>query len=383
MTAQLFTADRVFDGQQMRPGHGVLVEAGQVVAIGPLDQMPKSAQHNPLEAGILCPGFVDLQVNGGGGVMLNADPSLTTLRRIADAHLGLGTTALLPTLITDGPGVIAATINAVAEARKAGVPGILGLHLEGPHLDPARAGAHDPALMRPMTDGDVALYLAARPRLGTLKLTLAPNQVMPAQITQLVAGGIIVSLGHSDASYGQAMVAMAAGARCVTHLFNAMSGLGHRAPGLAGAALSHDAVSVGLIADGVHVHPATLRVVAAAKNQQDGIFLVSDAMAVAGTDLPGFDLQGRQILRAGGELRLSDGTLAGADLSLPKAVQVMTAQAAVPLVRALRMVTTTPASVIAQSGHLGRIAPGRAADLVFLHDDLTLGGVWQAGQRVV
>lgn len=381
MTAQIFSADRVFDGHQMRAGQAILVESGQIVSVAALDQMPKSAQHHPLGAGVLCPGFVDLQVNGGGGVMLNGDPSVNTLRQIAAAHLTLGTTALLPTLITDRPEVMAATIKAVAAARAAGVPGIIGLHLEGPHLDPLRAGAHDPDLMRPMTDADVALYLGAKPRVGTLKLTVAPNQVTPARITRLVAAGIIVSLGHSDASYDQAMAAIDAGASCITHLFNAMSGLGHRTPGLAGAALSHDAVSVGLIADGVHVHPAALRVTAAAKNQPDGIFLVSDAMAVTGTDMPGFYLQGRHILRADGELRLPDGTLAGADLSLPQAIRVMTTQAAVPLERGLRMATAAPAAVIGQADLVGRIAPGRAANLVFLHDDLTLGGVWQSGQR--
>jgi N-acetylglucosamine-6-phosphate deacetylase len=370
-----YRTTRVFDGTAMRPGV-LAVAGGRVAAIG---TAPDGAQTVDLGPGTLAPGFVDLQVNGGGGVMLNDDPSPAALTRIAEAHAGLGTLALFPTLITDTPGRSRAAIEAAVQARSEGVAGIAGLHLEGPHLAPARKGAHDPALIRPMGPEDLALLCATAARLP-LMVTLAPEAVTPAQIAALARAGVMVALGHTDCTLAEAEAAVAAGARHVTHLFNAMSQLGSREPGLVGATLTSGALSCGLIADGIHVHPATIRAALAAKRGPGEIFLVTDAMAPAGTALDRFTLNGRIILRRDGRLTLADGTLAGADLDMAAALRVMTGPVGLPLGRALAMATSVPASAAGLAA--GRLAPGGPADMVHLSDDLDLQAVWRQGALV-
>lgn len=360
-------ADAVFDGTRVIPGAGVWLRGGRVVGVG---AAPPGVTVQALGAGVLAPGFVDLQVNGGGGVMVGPG----TLPQVLAAQARLGATTILPTLITDTPGRTQATVQAAIALHAAGTPGLGGLHLEGPHLDPARAGAHDPALIRPITDADLALYLEAARALPALLLTLAPAAVTLDQIARLAQGGVIVALGHADATDAQARACFASGARAVTHLWNAMSGLGHRAPGLAGATLDSD-IPAGLIADGHHVADAVLRITLAARPQ--GLFLVSDAMAVAGTDLGGFDLGGRRIRRAGGRLTLADGTLAGADLSLAGAVAHLVALGIDPA-RALAMATRIPADLVGSPA--GRLTPGAPADLVHLDGGGRLSAVWQRGR---
>ena len=314
-------------------------------------------------------------MNGGDGVMLGDAPSVETLARIAAAHGRLGATGILPTLITDTPQVTRAVVAAAADAVARGVPGVLGLHLEGPHLAPAKKGAHRGDLIRPMGDADLALILDAAARLPVLMVTVAPEVVTPAQIAAMAAAGVVVSLGHSDADYDTCLAAARAGARCVTHLFNAMSQLGSRAPGLVGAALDCAGLDAGLIADGLHVHPATMA--AALRAKAGAVFLVSDAMAVAGTGLDGFDLHGRRIARAGGRLTLADGTLAGADLDMARAVRVVRG-CGIPKDRALAMATSVPARVAGLDGP-GRLRPGAPADFVALDAGLHLTGVWRGG----
>ena len=258
------------------------------------------------------------------------------------------------------------------------MPGFLGLHLEGPHLDPRRKGAHDPALIRPMQAEDLELLCDAARRLPALIVTVAPESVTPAQVAALAASGAVVSLGHSDTGEAGAGAMFAAGAAMVTHLFNAMSQLGNREPGLVGAALEADAVCAGLIADGIHVAPTTMRMALAAK-PADGIFLVTDAMAVAGTELTEFTLNGRRILRRDGRLTLADGTLAGADIDFAGAIRVLVAQVGVTLPRALRMATAVPAACLGLADRLGRLAPGLPADLVHLDKGLAVAGVWRRG----
>ncbi|MEO1154637.1 MAG: N-acetylglucosamine-6-phosphate deacetylase [Pseudomonadota bacterium] len=376
MSVIAYTGARVFDGTVLRDG-ALVVEVGQVVVVG---DVPAGAQVVTLQGGVIVPGFVDLQVNGGGGVMLGDAPSVETLQTMARAHAGLGATTILPTLITDTPEVTAAAIAAVAQAVAEGVKGIAGLHLEGPHLSVARNGAHDVALIRAMTEADEAMLIAAAKALPLLKITVAPESVSPYQIRRLTAAGIIVSLGHSDCSYEAAWDAIASGATCVTHLFNAMSPLTARAPGLVGAALSGP-VSAGLIADCIHVHPATMRAACAAKLVPGGLFLVSDAMATAGSEIDTFTLNGREIRRANGRLTLADGTLAGADLDLATAVRNIVALG-VDLSEALAMATSRPAKVAALTGGQGTLTSGAPADFVHLGEDLTLQAVWQAGTKL-
>ena len=240
------------------------------------------------DEGMIAPGFVDLQVNGGGGVMLNDDPSVEAIEKICAAHRPFGTTSLLPTLITDTREKTKAAIAAGIEAQRRGVPGFRGLHLEGPHLSIARKGAHDPALIRPMDEEDVQILIEAKKSLETLYVTVAPESVTPAQISRLSKAGIVVSIGHSDTNYETAAACFEAGATSVTHLFNAMSQIGNREPGLAGAALDAGSVFCGLIADGFHVHEAVMRAALRAKPGPGRIFLVTDAMSTVGSDITSF-----------------------------------------------------------------------------------------------
>ncbi len=375
MTRLILTAPQVFDGSNMLPDHAVVIEAGEITAILPRAQAPDG----PRQAlnGTLAPGLIDLQVNGGAGIMLDGTATAQSIATICAAHARLGATGILPTLITDTPTATTAVIAAGIAAAHARTPGFLGLHLEGPHLDPKRQGAHDPALIRPMTETDLAELCAAAAHLPALMLTLAPASVTPAQITQLTQAGAIVSLGHTESTYTEANAATQAGARCVTHLFNAMSQLGNREPGLVGAVLS-GTLHAGIIADGLHVHPATLRAALAARS--DGLFLVSDAMAVAGTSLTEFTLGSRTILRQNGRLLLSDGTLAGADLSLPQAIAFLITQLGQSPTRTITMATSIPAALI--GARAGTIRPGTQADLVHFDANWGLNGVWQNGNRL-
>ncbi|WP_424970843.1 N-acetylglucosamine-6-phosphate deacetylase [Dinoroseobacter sp. S76] len=357
---------RVFDGVRLLEGHGVRFEDGQFAALAPESALPRSGPEIDLEGDILFPGFVDLQVNGGDGILFNAAPSLDTLRRMATAHRSLGVTAFLPTLITDTADKTEAAIATTAEAVRLGVPGIVGLHLEGPHLSVARKGAHDGDLIRQMEEADLARLCAAAEALPLLKITVAPESVTEDQVATLADAGALISIGHTDADYETCRRYFAAGARCVTHLFNAMSQLGNREPGLVGAALASGAVSAGLIADAVHVHPQTIRAAWQAKSGPGRIFLVSDAMAVAGSDATEFELGGRRITRRNGVLTLADGTLAGADLDLATAVRVMVEQVGLDLAEALAAATRVPA------GMLGlRYGFTRASEAVRLAPDLS------------
>ena len=376
------TGARIFDGDDWHEGAALVVRDGLVEAILHQGALPADIRTVDAGGGMLVPGFVDIQVNGGGGVMLNDHPDVASIETICRAHAPFGTTALLPTLITDTSAITAAAVAAGEAATLQKVPGFLGLHLEGPHLSIARKGAHDPALIRPMTDADQAMLIAARQKLPVLLTTIAPESVEPARVTALAKAGIIVSLGHSDTGYLKAKAFADAGASVVTHLFNAMSQIGNREPGLAGAAIDIGTLSAGLIADGIHVHPATIKIALDGKQGPGRIVLVTDAMATIGTDMTSFTLNGRTIYRKDGSLRLADGTLAGADLDMISAVRFMQGVVGVELSEALRMASLYPAQAIGQSHRLGRLANGTAADIVALSDDLDIGSVWIGGDKV-
>jgi N-acetylglucosamine-6-phosphate deacetylase len=375
--ALALTGAEVFDGSRLHRGAVVVIEDGRVAALG--DRVPRGAEEIRLPGGILAPGLIDLQVNGAGGEMVDGATDAARLARICAVQARLGATGVLPTLITDTPAATERVIEAGIAAAEAGVPGFLGLHLEGPHLDPRRAGAHDRGLIRPMEAADLALLMRAAARLPALMVTLAPSAASPAQIAALAGAGVVVSLGHSEATVEEAREAIAAGARAATHLFNAMSQLGARAPGLVGAVLT-SGLAAGIIADGIHVSPEALRIACATR--PEGLFLVSDCMAVAGTGAGEMRLGGRRILRRDGRLTLEDGTLAGADLTLPQALAVMVGEVGLPPERALAMATRVPADLIGRPD-LGRIAEGGGpANLVHLDESLALQAVWQGGRRL-
>ncbi|MFV0245523.1 MAG: N-acetylglucosamine-6-phosphate deacetylase [Qingshengfaniella sp.] len=379
---QAYLGAEIFDGARSRAGQALVVGDGRVRGIRPLADVPAGMRRVILPGGVLAPGYVDLQVNGGGGVMFNDAPCVETLRRMAQAHAALGATAILPTLITDTRAQVAAAIAAVKAALAAAVPGIIGLHLEGPHIAPRRKGAHDPGLIRPMEEADLAMLCAAARDLPVLMVTLAPASATPDQIRALVGAGAVVSIGHAEADYDSCMAAVGQGVSCFTHLYNAMRPLGHRDPGVVGAALDAGQAHAGLIADGIHVHPAAMRIALAAKRGPGRIFLVSDAMAPAGTDADHFFLNGRRVDRREGRLTLADGTLAGADLDLSRAVATLICQVGMSRDEALAMATAAPAVVIGRGADLGCLRVGGAADFIHLGDDGALAGVWRHGARV-
>ncbi len=379
MTGQTaFRCSRIFDGERFHSDKALLVEDGIVAGLCSGQDVPAGADLVELGDGILSPGLIDLQVNGGGGLMLGDAASVEDIARICRAHLRLGTTALTPTLITDTPETTRRIVELGIQAWAEGVPGFHGLHLEGPHLFTGRKGAHDASLIRPMTDEDIDLYLYAADKLPCLIITLAPETVRCEQIARLAEAGIHVSLGHTGASYQDCKQAVEAGASLVTHLFNAMSPLQHREPGLVGAALDLGGLSVGMIADGVHVDPVAIGIALRSKNGPGRIFLVTDAMSQTGTDVTSFTLGGREIFRRNGQLTLEDGTLAGADIDLPASLKYLTGTVGLGLEDALAMATRIPADVIKRP--LGRLQQGRSADLVLLDNDFAVESVWLSGR---
>ncbi|WP_328804088.1 N-acetylglucosamine-6-phosphate deacetylase [Roseibium aggregatum] len=380
-TGKAYFSSAIFDGTNLQEGMALLVEGSRVAGLVPGAEVPRDHEKIDLGDGILSPGLIDLQVNGGGGLMLGEIESLEDLAVICRAHVGLGTTALLPTLITDTPENTLRVLEIAGIAAREKVPGFAGLHLEGPHLDPSRKGAHDARLIRPMAARDLDAYLEAARAMPSLMMTVAPEAVSRDQIRSLTEAGVIVSLGHSNATYDAVYASVEAGATCITHLYNAMSPLAHRDPGMVGAALNIGQLHAGLIADGVHVDPAAVEIALRAKKGPGAIFLVTDAMAVAGTGRTEFSLGGRRILRANGRLTLENGTLAGADITLPAALRFLQEQVGVSLETVLRMATSLPAATIGRQDELGCLVSGARADFVQFSSDGSVRSVWLGGLK--
>jgi N-acetylglucosamine-6-phosphate deacetylase len=370
---------RIFDGAAWHDDKALLLADDLVAGIRAVTALPAGISVRALAGGMLVPGFVDLQVNGGGGVLLNDAPTTEGIATICRAHRPSGTTALLPTLVTDTPATTERALAAGQEAQRRQTPGFLGLHLEGPHLSAARKGAHDPALIRPMTEADLELLVRAAPGMPVLFTTLAPESATGAQIRRLTQAGIRVSLGHSNASLALAQDAAANGATLVTHLFNAMSPLEHRAPGMVGNALQNGALHAGLIADGIHVDPLSIAIALRAKQGPGRIFLVTDAMAPAGTTLTEFTLNGRLVQRRDGRLTLADGTLAGADTTMIQSVRFMHETIGLALKEALRMASLYPAEA-AGLPDIGHLRPGARADVLHLSAALDVNEIWIGGK---
>jgi N-acetylglucosamine-6-phosphate deacetylase len=332
-----------------------------------------------LHGHMLAPGFVDCQVNGGGGVLFNDAPAVDTLRRIATAHRRFGTTGLLPTLISDDADVMRVAIRAVAAAIEQDMPGILGIHLEGPFLSPQRKGIHNAAKFHAPDAADIDLVASLN--VGKTLLTLAPEEVPLKTLRELAARGVVLAAGHTAASYAQTRAALDAGLRGFTHLYNAMSPLGSREPGVVGAALEDPASWCGIIVDGHHVHPAALRVALAAK-AQGKVFLVTDAMPPVGAERSDFQLNGETITCRDGLCTNAHGVLAGSALDMAGAVRSAVAMLHIPLVEALRMASAYPAAFLGLDRSHGRIAAGYAADLVALDDDLKVHATWIGGALI-
>ncbi|MCX7512556.1 N-acetylglucosamine-6-phosphate deacetylase [Frateuria sp. STR12] len=370
---------RVLTDEGLREDVAVLVREGHVLALASADD-PRlaQAQRHDLAGALLLPGFIDVQVNGGGGLLFNDAPTVDTLRGIAAAHRRFGTTGLLPTLITDTAAKMRAALDAVDAAIAQGVPGILGIHLEGPFLAPARKGIHDEALFR-TPDADDLLALTTQRR-GVVMLTLAPERVEPAFIARLVAAGVRVVAGHTAADYATTRAALDAGVCGFTHLYNAMSPLTSREPGVVGAALDDAASWCGLIVDGHHVHPASLRIAIGAKPPGKCV-LVTDAMPPVGSARPDYVLNGQTITARDGICMSDAGVLAGSALDMAGAVRNTVNLLGLPLAEASRMASAYPAEWLGLEQTHGCIAPGQRADFAVLDDTLHVRETWVGGTR--
>jgi N-acetylglucosamine-6-phosphate deacetylase len=369
----------IFDGEKVYTNSALIISKTRIVGIVDQSDLPTKCQVTELDGGLIAPGFIDLQVNGGGGVLLNQQPDVDAIKIICASHAKFGTTAMLPTLISDSPQVTRRAIEAGIDAYEQSVPGLIGLHIEGPHLSKPKHGAHEPSFIRNMEAADVQLLVMAARKLPYLMVTLAPESTTNEQITELSNAGIIVSLGHSNGSYLDAENAIDAGARCVTHLFNAMSPLNHREPGIVGAALNIGSVYAGLIADGIHVDPVAISVALAAKKGPGKIFLVTDAMSTIGTEIKSFKLNDRTIFRQNGCLKLADGTLAGADLDMATAVRYMQDTIGISRFEAIRMASSYPANCIQASNEFGNLRSGAFANIVHLNDENHVEQTWWKG----
>ncbi len=371
---------RILAGDEFRDDLAVVIEDGRITALvsDAAPQLGSADEQVDLGGGWLLPGFIDAQVNGGGGVLFNNTPDVESLRTLAAAHRRFGTTGLLPTLISDDVQVMRRAIDATRAAIAQGVPGVLGIHLEGPYIAPARKGTHDANKFR-VPDAD-EIAMAASLDNGVTLLTLAPERVPLESIRALVERGVIVAAGHTAASYEEARAGLDAGIRGFTHLYNAMSPLTGREPGAVGAALEDRDSWIGIIADGVHVHPASLRVALAAK-PRGKVMLVTDAMPPVGADSPSYELYGEVITAVDGVVRNAAGSLAGSALDMATAVRNAVHLLGLPLDEAARMASRYPAQFLNLDDRLGEIAEGYQADLVQLDDALQVRATWIAGER--
>jgi N-acetylglucosamine-6-phosphate deacetylase len=370
-------ADRIFDGRAWHRDTAVMVRDGGIIGLASPGEIPSGWTQSRVPAGVfVTAGFIDLQVNGGGGILLNDQPTADGMRAIARAHRRYGTTACLPTLITD---TREKTRSAIAAARSlAGRDGVLGLHLEGPFISPRRLGVHRPDRIVQPRAGDLE-QLCELAGAGRSLVTLAPECVPAGFVMTLASAGVRISIGHSEASAAVVAQAVAEGATGVTHLFNAMPPFSAREPGIVGTALSEPRLTAGLIVDGIHVDPVSVRTAFAAKGA-DRIALVTDAMPTVGTSLDRFDLVGRSIKLVDGRLTTEEGTLAGAHLDMASAVRNVVRLAKVPLEDALRAASLTPAQFLGVENERGAIVPGARADLVALTDKLTVAATWIDGE---
>ncbi|HLX22387.1 MAG TPA: N-acetylglucosamine-6-phosphate deacetylase [Usitatibacter sp.] len=367
LTDDGFVSDRV-----------LLVEGERIVALAARDD-PRlvKAERRDLRGAYLLPGFIDCQVNGGGGVLFNDDPSVEAIRAIGRAHRRYGTTGFLPTLISDDLSVIARAISSVRAAIEARVPGVIGVHIEGPFINALRKGVHDPAKLRQLDAQGVELLSSLG--IGRTLVTLAPEVTQPETIRKLADAGVVVSAGHTDGTFDEVAEAFKHGVSGVTHLFNAMSPFTHREPGAVGAALIDDESWCGLIVDGRHVHPAALKVALRCK-RPDRFMLVTDAMPSVGSQRDSFMLQGKRITVKDGVCVDENGTLAGSAIDMATGVKNCVEMLGVPLEQAARMASAYPAEFLGLGDELGRIAPGYRANLVLCDERLQVLETWIDGR---
>ena len=378
MTATALTGARTLLEGGFETGRAVIVEEGRIATVVPESEVPAAAERIDLGGAMLVPGFIDVQVNGGGGALFNDAPTVETIATIGRAHRRFGTTGFLPTLLSDDLSVVREAVRAVDAAIEAKVPGVLGIHIEGPFLNTRRKGIHDSSKIRELDNAGFEILTGLRH--GRTLVTLAPERTTPAMVRRLAEAGIIVSAGHTNARYEEIRAALDAGLSGFTHLFNAMSPLTSREPGAVGAALEDEASWCGLIVDGRHIAPATMRLALRCK-AIDKFMLVTDAMPSVGMAEKNFMLQGQRIRVEDGVCVNADGMLAGSDLDMAGAVRNAVAMLGVSAETALRMASRHPAAFLGLGETYGQIAPGAAPSLVALDDEMNVVRSWINGRE--
>ena len=367
---------RLFLGSRWTDLISLIIDGGVITELRKTAELPDGIERVSLGGNILMPGFIDVQVNGGGGVLFNDEPTVDGIKKIAAAHRKFGTTGLLPTLISDDLTIVDKAMRAVEQAIEEGVPGVLGIHIEGPFLNVVKKGVHDAGKFRAI-DEDAFKLLTSLKR-GITHVTIAPEKTTPEMIRRLTDAGVILSAGHTGATYEETHSALQAGVRGFTHLYNAMTGLESRAPGVVGAALESRTAYAGIIVDGFHVHKAALNVALHAKGT-DHLMLVTDAMPSVGAKDKNFTLQGRAVTVTDGRCTAPDGTLAGSDLDMASAVRNTHRMLGLPVEAAAKMASASPAAFLKIDREVGHIRAGQRADLVALDDDITVQQVWIGG----
>jgi len=370
----------IFDGDRLLSEHALIINGQTIRDIVPAAHLPGDVEQViSLKDYSIVPGYIDLQVNGGGGVLFNEAPTIDSIRTIGNAHARFGTTGYLPTLVTDSFEVMAAAIAAVQAAMISNVPGVLGIHLEGPFLNPAKRGIHDASKMCRLDEEALEMVLSLSQ--GVTLLTLAPELTTPEMIERLSKAGVIVSIGHTEATYEQVQDALAAGATGFTHLYNAMTPVHSREPGVVGAALEHDESWFGIIADGHHIHPATFNLAVRTK-KRGGAVLVTDAMPSVGSDCKTFRLYEEEIAVVDGRCVTTNGVLAGSDLNMAAAVRNAARFTSIGWQEAVRMASRYPANALGLSASLGDLLPGKQANFVILDGSFSVKQTWIAGRCV-
>ena len=374
---QALVNGRILLDAGLTAGEAVLIDGDRIEAILPAkDARVAAARRVDLQGGMLLPGFIDVQVNGGGGFLFNDSRDVETIRAIGAAHRRFGTTGFLPTLISDDLKVVEEAMRAVDAAIEKGVPGVLGIHIEGPFLSVARKGVHDASWFRELDESGIRLLTSLRR--GKTLVTLAPEMTTPGFIDKLSAAGVIVCAGHTDATYEETREALKHGLQGFTHLFNAMSQLTSRRPGAVGAALEDEDSWCGIIVDGQHVDPAVLRIALRCK-RHDRFMLVTDAMPSVGTSRKSFTLQGRAISVEGAACVDEDGNLAGSDTDMAGAVKNAVEMLRLSVPEAVRMASGHPAAFLGLERDVGRIAAGFRANLVLADDQMSVRETWIDG----
>ena len=376
--SRAITHARVFDGERLLDDHAVILNQDRIAEVLPSAALPADMPiETDLNGAYLTPGFIDLQVNGGGGVLFNGAPTADAIRAIGAAHRRYGTTGFLPTLISDDYAVMRQAVAAVDEALAAGAPGVLGIHLEGPFLNVLKKGTHDAGKIRALDEAGLAILSSLKR--GKTLVTLAPERTTAAMIRRLLEAGVIVWAGHSGADYHETRAALAAGVSGFTHLFNAMTPLQSRAPGMVGAALADADSRFGIIADGHHMHPACFQIAVAAK-RRGGAVLVTDAMPTVGAKDKSFVLNNETIRAVDGRLLNAAGSLAGSDLDMASAVRNAARFARIDWLEAVRMASLYPARALGLADRLGYIRPGYRASLAALNERREVVQTWIDGQ---